>query len=423
MDGSTDIADGTGSVDFGSTNVATPVSKTFTIQNTGNDTLTLNNPIGVPAGFTVTSSFGATTLAAGASTTFTVRMDAASGGTPSGQISFTSDDADEATFNFNISGTVLASQVMDDGDAGFTATGGWGYTSAAGTYQGDVLYAAAGDGSVKATWTFSSIASGQYRVSATWLEHANRATDAPYTIKDGASTVGNAAINQELAPNDLTESGVNWGDLGIVSISGNTLVVELTNSADQYVIADAIRIEWISAAPLPSGAPLPDADVVVAEHFSIEASTHRNQMATAARRDDESVPTTGPVLTAVATDRGALEIAMLSIARSTHPLPENIQGPTFGRSDHIADATVTLDRDSASTISSHSEAVESLATPKLSYASAAQPTATQATPVSHDGGDVRTTTAVIESAEGQLSVIDELMAQFETENPEDWLTL
>ena len=74
QDGATDISDNTGSVNFGNTLPGTPVTKTFTVTNLGTTNLTLATPISVPAGFTVTSSFGSTTLTPGGSTTFTVRL-------------------------------------------------------------------------------------------------------------------------------------------------------------------------------------------------------------------------------------------------------------------------------------------------------------------------------------------------------------
>ena len=93
---------------------------------------------------------------------------------------------------------------MDDGDAGFTVSGGW--TSFAGNntlfgYESDFSYAAAGTGSETASWTFTGLAAGNYEVSVTWVEFSNRATNAPYTIYDGASQVGSPIlVNQELAP-------------------------------------------------------------------------------------------------------------------------------------------------------------------------------------------------------------------------------
>ena len=72
----------------------------------GRATLTLTTPITVPTGFTLTSSFGSTTLAPGASTTFVVKLNATAAGTYSGKLSFRDNDSTASTFSFTLSGTV-----------------------------------------------------------------------------------------------------------------------------------------------------------------------------------------------------------------------------------------------------------------------------------------------------------------------------
>ncbi|MGH3261246.1 MAG: choice-of-anchor D domain-containing protein, partial [Trebonia sp.] len=85
-------ADGTpspqGSLDLGATVVGTTRGETFTVTNTGDAELALSDPIGLPAGFTLTQDFLATTLAPGASTTFSVALTSAAAGDYSGSITF-----------------------------------------------------------------------------------------------------------------------------------------------------------------------------------------------------------------------------------------------------------------------------------------------------------------------------------------------
>ena len=80
------------------------MTETFTVNNTGEDPLTLG-AISVPAGFSFTM-FGSTTLNAGASTTFTVTCDADSLGLLSGTVSFSNNDGDENPYNFAVTCTV-----------------------------------------------------------------------------------------------------------------------------------------------------------------------------------------------------------------------------------------------------------------------------------------------------------------------------
>ncbi len=69
----TNIADNTGTFDFGTTTVGTAVSKTFTIENTGTADLTLSD-LTLPTGLTLAGTFP-TVIAAGSQGTFDVQLD------------------------------------------------------------------------------------------------------------------------------------------------------------------------------------------------------------------------------------------------------------------------------------------------------------------------------------------------------------
>ncbi len=95
--------------DFGTVDLATGlISRTFTIQNLGNDILNLPIPAslsGANAGdFTITGQ-PATTVAAAGSTTLTVQFDPSALGTRTATLSLDSDDADEGTYDFVLQGT------------------------------------------------------------------------------------------------------------------------------------------------------------------------------------------------------------------------------------------------------------------------------------------------------------------------------
>jgi hypothetical protein len=109
----TDLTSG-GSVNFGSTLVGTPVTQTFTVQNLGNGNLTLSSLVGTafPAGFSLVSDLGVTTLTPGQSTTFSVRLDATTAGTFGGTIHVLSNDADEGSFDIVLGGTVTQPIVL-----------------------------------------------------------------------------------------------------------------------------------------------------------------------------------------------------------------------------------------------------------------------------------------------------------------------
>jgi hypothetical protein len=148
----------------------------------------------------------------------------------------------------------------------FVTNGNWGYAPTPGVagYQTDINFAAPGNGSNEAIWTFTGLPAGEYLVGATWTPSASRASNAPYTVLDGSTPLFTAAVNQKLAPApDTTESGVSFQFLGApVSIASGTLVVKLTNNADGFVIADAIKIHQVTPASAGETGPVDEATLV-----------------------------------------------------------------------------------------------------------------------------------------------------------------
>jgi len=101
---------------------------------------------------------------------------------------------------------------------------------------------------------------GQYEVSATWMAHPLAATDAPLTVTGGAGGPDTVTVNQEQAPDDFTDDGVGWERLGVYTVdAGGTLTVRLTNDADEYVIADAVRIQPVSSGMESTAAQIDEA--------------------------------------------------------------------------------------------------------------------------------------------------------------------
>lgn len=102
----TPIADGAATpISFGSVvqNSAAP-SRTFRVRNDGNANLTVG-AVSLPSGFSLVSPL-ASTIAPGATASFTVRLNTNSTGAKSGNISFSTNDANENPFNFAIAGNV-----------------------------------------------------------------------------------------------------------------------------------------------------------------------------------------------------------------------------------------------------------------------------------------------------------------------------
>jgi hypothetical protein len=245
LDGATSITDGTGTAAFDSTTAGTPIFKTFTIQNTGNSLLTVDAAT-APAGFTVMTPVPIS-IAAGASANFTVRLGAITTGTFSGTLSLTTNDSDEAPFDFAVTGTVVPPvQIVDNtpaNSANFSTTGTWGNFNQG--RDGDMrLSTAIGN---TATWTFTNLAPGTYRVSTTWVSNRNNTTQAQYQVTGGTSVVTNV-LNQTATPGlNLSGDATRWVDISnSVVLTGNSLTITLTSLDAKATWADAIRIERIA---------------------------------------------------------------------------------------------------------------------------------------------------------------------------------
>jgi len=121
--------------------------------------------------------------------------------------------------------------VTDNPDGTFT--GDWGTSSyAPGYYGDDYHYHEPGAGTDTFTWTLTVTTPGTYEVFARWTQDPSRAPDATYTVyHDGGSTPVSV---------DQRSSGGTWVFLGSYALDGSGDYVELTQSPNGYVIADAV---------------------------------------------------------------------------------------------------------------------------------------------------------------------------------------
>jgi hypothetical protein len=85
------------------------------------------------------------------------------------------------------------------------------------------------------SWSFDISETGEYQVYGKWTAHSNRASNATYVITDDM-TETTVAVDQR------TDGGA-WNLLGTFNFSqGSNYQVSLSNQADGYVIADAIKV-------------------------------------------------------------------------------------------------------------------------------------------------------------------------------------
>ncbi|HWB06552.1 MAG TPA: ELWxxDGT repeat protein [Verrucomicrobiales bacterium] len=107
-----EITDGqAGAVDFGIARQATPVVRSVLIANTGTAPLLVSG-VTVPAGYSVLNAPAAPfSVETGGTLSLDVRLDASAPGTFAGDMVVASDDLDEASFNFPLTGTVVTPEI------------------------------------------------------------------------------------------------------------------------------------------------------------------------------------------------------------------------------------------------------------------------------------------------------------------------
>lgn len=107
-------------------------------------------------------------------------------------------------------------------------------TNVYGYYYSGYRLNASGEGSERFTWRVDIPVPGRYEVFAWWTAAADRATNAPYTI---AHAQGATRVRV-----DQTRGGSRWQTLGTYTFNHEPAVVDLTDEANGFVIADAIRL-------------------------------------------------------------------------------------------------------------------------------------------------------------------------------------
>lgn len=178
-------------------------------------------------------------------------------------------------------------------DAGFsTVGGGWTNDADPAAYGDDYLYAGpSGTGTNKARWSLTGLTAGDLvSIAITWTAGANRATNVPWTVydSDGTTILAQGTINQEVAPSSFTYDGSNWQNLCRRVPSGTSIHVEITDNANEYVIADAAYFDyaappsthtfsigpggdWSNSATWTNGVPVPGIIAVVLGNVVIDA--------------------------------------------------------------------------------------------------------------------------------------------------------
>ena len=161
-------------------------------------------------------------------------------------------DPTPATVNITVlSGT--EPMIVDNADFGFTTQGSWPTSSfTPGYYGNNYRYLPPGSGSKTATWSFN-VSEGEYEISAQWSSFENRASNAGYAIYNNGFYLGTINVDQRVGGGQFNVLG------GTYILDAGSLDVILTDSADGYVIADAVRVDYLG----PIGNHAPDGVIAV----------------------------------------------------------------------------------------------------------------------------------------------------------------
>ncbi|OZG73378.1 hypothetical protein BTA51_10135 [Hahella sp. CCB-MM4] len=158
------------------------------------------------------------------------------------------DTTTQQSFTLEVVSSVVASSsgpdtyIVDNGDALTSVVGSWLTSSyASGFYGDDYVYIQGTSGAgTSYTWGLGVTQSGTYNVYARWTSTNARATDATYSIVTTGGTE-TKVVSQKTG-------GGSWNLLGTYSLDSNASVT-LSGEGNNYIIADAIQVEWASTGP------------------------------------------------------------------------------------------------------------------------------------------------------------------------------
>ncbi|WP_315853152.1 choice-of-anchor D domain-containing protein [Humisphaera borealis] len=224
LDGDT-TASTTDFTDFGSVNVGLPVTRTFTVKNTGTKALTTSG-VTVPAGFVIDATDTLlASIPAGGQDTFKVKFSATSGGTFTGNISFANNDSNENPYNFAIKGIAKGPEievrgnnvVINDGDTLPSTTDFTDFGSAAKNISITRSFTVRNTGTVALTLSslkFATIAgtasTAPFSLSGSFPTSVAAGGSATFSIKFLSLTAGTFDRMLSFTTNDASEGTFNF---------------------------------------------------------------------------------------------------------------------------------------------------------------------------------------------------------------------
>jgi hypothetical protein len=142
-------------------------------------------------------------------------------------------------------------QVIDNGQAGYSETGTW--STVVGGFNGTNRVARtvhSGGATATATWDFTGVTNSLVDVWVTYAGKSNYSHAAPFKIYDGGTSLGTQSIDEHILVTDTSHpqsqgsyGGVGWLELGSFVINNGEVKVVLNNLASgNFVDADGVLI-------------------------------------------------------------------------------------------------------------------------------------------------------------------------------------
>lgn len=221
----TNLTDGSASVNFGSVFTGSSSSAyTFTIRNTGTADLTgltLSKSGAHTADYTL-GSLGATTLAPGASTTFTATFSPGAVGIRTAAIQIANNDSNENPFDINLTGTGAIVGTLDVTAGGLTSTGTYG-----GAFSpNSKVYTLTNIGSTSINWTVGKTQNWASLSSTGGTLAAGQSTNVTVSINTNANSLGVGSYNDTVTFTNSTNG--NGTATRAVSLTVNPIAATVT---------------------------------------------------------------------------------------------------------------------------------------------------------------------------------------------------
>jgi hypothetical protein len=147
-------------------------------------------------------------------------------------------------------------RILDQFDAGVDLQGNFASRLSGdwGGYHSLFVYAYPDNtGNTYVSYNFTGLTAGRpYLVAYTWPNYSGWATNAPWAISDGVTTLGAGTLDLTVAPSDFTDTqtGFVGKELGIFTPNSTELTFTLNGNANNFVIADAMWVEGLPTVQL-----------------------------------------------------------------------------------------------------------------------------------------------------------------------------